>query len=128
MANVDKMWAQVEPLYNELHTYVRRKLQKIYDMEMDADDELIPAHVLGNMWAQSWTNLYERIKPFPDGSLIDVTNKINETMTVQDMFVRSDEFFKDLGLEPNDMSYNTTLGAVIEKPPQTITCHASVNI
>lgn len=48
--NVDKMWSQVEPLYKELHTYVRRKLQKIYDKDMDKNSDLIPAHLLGNMW------------------------------------------------------------------------------
>lgn len=51
--NVDKMWSQVEPLYKELHTYVRRKLQKIYDKDMDKDSDLIPAHLLGNMWVSS---------------------------------------------------------------------------
>ena len=48
--NVDKMWSQVEPLYNELHTYVRRKLQKMYGNNMDKKEDLIPAHLLGNMW------------------------------------------------------------------------------
>lgn len=129
IANVDKMWAQVEPLYKELHTYVKRKLQKIYDRDMDKDSDLIPAHLLGNMWAQSWVNLYERIKPFENGSLIDITAKLKETKTILDMFHESDRFYKGLGLEPNDMSYNETLGAVIQKPSdRVITCHASVNI
>jgi peptidyl-dipeptidase A len=48
--NVDEMWKQVEPLYTELHTYVRRKLQKKYPNEMDKDSDTIPAHLLGNMW------------------------------------------------------------------------------
>lgn len=121
------MWLQVEPLYNELHTYVKRKLQAIYDKEMDKNSDLIPAHLLGNMWAQSWVNLYERIKPFKDGSLIDITKTLKEKMSVLQMFEESDRFYKDLGLEPNDMSYNETLGAVINKPTdRVITCHASV--
>lgn len=90
---------------------------------MNEDDELIPAHVLGNMWAQSWVNLYDRIKPFENGSLIDITEKLKNETTVLEMFQMSDEFFKDLGLESNEMSY--TDKAVIEKPEQTITCHAS---
>lgn len=121
------MWLQVEPLYKELHTYVKRKLEKIYDKEMDKESDLIPAHILGNMWAQSWVNLYDRVKPFPEGSLIDVTASLKEKMTVLEMFQKSDEFYKGLGLEPNDMSYNETLGAVINKPERTITCHASVS-
>lgn len=126
--NVDKMWSQVEPLYNELHTYVKRKLEKIYDKEMDKNSDLIPAHLLGNMWAQSWTNLYERIKPYANGSLIDITAKLKETKTVLNMFEESDRFYRGLGLEPNDMSYNESLGAVVHKPEdRVITCHASVS-
>lgn len=53
VANVDKMWSQVEPLYTELHTYVHRKLQKIYEKDMEKDSDFIPAHLLGNMWV-SW--------------------------------------------------------------------------
>lgn len=42
------------------------------------------------------------------------------------MFERSDDFFKGLGLPANDMSYNESLGAIINKPEnRTITCHAS---
>jgi peptidyl-dipeptidase A len=48
--NVDEMWKQVKPLYNELHTFVRRKLQKMYSDKMDKNSEMIPAHLLGNMW------------------------------------------------------------------------------
>ena len=127
VANVDKMWIKVEPLYRELHTYVKRKLQKIYEKEMDKDSDLIPAHLLGNMWAQSWVNLYDRTKPFANGSLIDITAKLNKTRTILQMFEESDKFYKGLGLEPNDMSYNESLGAVIRKPDdRVITCHASV--
>jgi peptidyl-dipeptidase A len=45
--NVDKMWSQVEPLYKELHTYVRNKLLKTYDGKMDKNSDMIPAHLLG---------------------------------------------------------------------------------
>lgn len=72
-------------------------------------------------------NLYDRIKPFKDGSLIDVTEALKKKMTVLEMFKKSDEFYQDLGLEVNDMSYNEALGAVVHKPTnRTITCHASV--
>lgn len=50
VAKVDAAWAEVEPLYNELHIYVRRRLKNIYGDQMDDSDDLIPAHVLGNMW------------------------------------------------------------------------------
>lgn len=75
VVKMDNLWKKIEPLYTELHTYVHRKLRKLY-RELDASDVLIPAHILGNMWAQSWVNLYERIKPFEHASDIDVTSKM----------------------------------------------------
>lgn len=124
--NIERMWVEVEPLYNELHTYVRNKLKKIYGDKMDDSDDMIPAHLLGNMWAQSWTNLYERVKPFEGGSSIDITENLEKkNITVLQMFEMSDKFFTDLGLPVNDMSYDVSRGAVIEKPTnRTITCHA----
>lgn len=124
---VDAAWEEVEPLYVELHTYVLRKLKEIHGDKLDDSDGLIPAHLLGNMWAQSWVNLYERIKPFPDGSSIDVTDSmVQQNVSVLEMFELSDEFFKGLGLPANDMSYDESRGAVIIKPTnRTITCHAS---
>lgn len=50
IAKVDAAWAEIEPLYGELHTYVRRKLKEKYGDKMDDSDDLIPAHILGNMW------------------------------------------------------------------------------
>jgi peptidyl-dipeptidase A len=47
---VDKLWSEVEPLYDELHKYVHRELSKLYGDKIDKSDPLIPAHLLGNMW------------------------------------------------------------------------------
>lgn len=71
--NMLKIWEQVEPLYDELHTYTRRKLLNIYGKQMNESDSLIPAHLLGNMWGQSWDNLYKHIKPYKGDSDIDIT-------------------------------------------------------
>ncbi|KAB0802038.1 hypothetical protein PPYR_04224 [Photinus pyralis] len=126
-ADMDKLWAQVKPLYDELHTYVARKLKKKYGNKIDITDGLIPAHVLGNMWGQSWINIGKLVKPFPNVPSIDVTAALKEkNRTVLELFKESDTFYKSLGLEPNDMSYNETLGAVITKPKdRDILCHAS---
>lgn len=118
------MWADVEPLYNELHTYVRNKLKKIYGNKMNDDDGLIEAHLLGNMWAQSWVNLYEKIKPFEEASSIDISEGFKKNnYTIYKMFEDSNDFFTGLGLPDNTMSYNEP--SIIEKPDKvTITCHA----
>ncbi|XP_055587303.1 angiotensin-converting enzyme-like [Uranotaenia lowii] len=121
---LERLWKEVEPLYNELHTYVRYKLLDIYGDHMDHDNKLIPAHILGNMWAQSWVNLYDRIKPFKNASLVDVTAKMKDLgYDAKKMFEMSDEFYQSLGLPSSAMSYGPK--AVIEKLPQKMTCHAS---
>ena len=53
---LDRLWTQVQPLYLKLHAYVRMKLREKYG---DAVPEHgpIPAHLLGNMWAQDWSNV-----------------------------------------------------------------------
>lgn len=74
--NLKKLWKQVEPLYDELHEYTRQKLIDIYGDKINKSDPLIPAHLLGNMWGQSWINLYERIKPFKNSSDIDISKSL----------------------------------------------------
>lgn len=74
--NINAIWEKVEPLYDRLHEYTRFKLLEIYGDRMDETDPLIPAHLLGNMWAQSWVNLYERIRPFKEASDFDITRKL----------------------------------------------------
>jgi len=122
------MWADVEPLYTELHTYVRRKLKILYEGKMNDEDGLIEAHLLGNMWAQSWVNLYEKLRPFKEGSSIDISEGFKKNgYTVRKMFEDSNEFFINLGLPDNQMSYEPP--SVIEKPlNKTITCHARYDI
>lgn len=78
--NMIEIWEKIEPLYDLLHSYTRNKLLEMYGEKMNSSDPLIPAHLLGNMWGQSWVDLYEDIKPFKNTSDIDITKtmKVNE--------------------------------------------------
>lgn len=76
VVNVENLWKKVQPLYDALHEYTRHKLNQIYGDKMNKADPLIPAHLLGNMWGQSWGNLYDRIKPFNTSSDIDITRAL----------------------------------------------------
>jgi peptidyl-dipeptidase A len=62
-AEVERAWAQLEPLYRELHTYVRTRLIAKYGKAADRPDGMIPAQLLGNMWAQEWGNIYDLVAP-----------------------------------------------------------------
>jgi peptidyl-dipeptidase A len=62
-AEVNRAWVQMEPLYRELRTYVRGRLIAKYGNAADRADGLIPAQLLGNMWAQEWGNIYDVVAP-----------------------------------------------------------------
>jgi peptidyl-dipeptidase A len=62
-AELDRAWTQLQPLYDELHAYVRFKLIQKYGDAAKRPDGMIPAHLLGNMWAQEWGNIYDIVQP-----------------------------------------------------------------
>ena len=62
-AEVDRAWSQLEPLYRELHKYVRGRLIAKYGKAAERADGMIPAQLLGNMWAQEWGNIYDIVAP-----------------------------------------------------------------
>lgn len=73
---VERLWSQVEPLYEQLHCLVRDKLNTKYGDDVVPADGLIPAHLLGNMWAQQWGNLYPLLEPYPGLSNLDVSGAL----------------------------------------------------
>jgi peptidyl-dipeptidase A len=115
--DVEDLWSQVEPLYVQLHKYVSNKLKEVHGDKLDISDGLLPAHVLGDMFAQRWVPLARVVKPFPNASTVDIDQALaDQKYTVLEMFKTADHFFKSMGLLPNDICYNTSAGAVIEKP------------
>ena len=59
---LDRLWNQVRPLYLKLHAYVRMKLREKYGDVVPTNGPL-PAHLLGNIWAQDWSNVYPLVAP-----------------------------------------------------------------
>ena len=72
--DVDKLWDQIRPLYEQLHAYVRRQLRKQYGESKIGKNDPIPAHLLGNMWAQRWANILSFTTPYPEKQSVDVTD------------------------------------------------------
>src|SRR5690606_18272554 len=77
-AEVERLWSQVEPLYEQLHCDVRAGLSEHYGADVQPDTGPIRADLLGNMWAQSWANIYDIVAPEGAGSGIDLTQVLNE--------------------------------------------------
>ena len=59
---LDRLWEQLRPLYLSLHAYVRTKLREKYGAAVPENGP-IPAHLLGNLWQQDWSNIYDLVAP-----------------------------------------------------------------
>ncbi|WP_245586146.1 M2 family metallopeptidase [Solimonas soli] len=70
---VEKLWSQLQPLYDALHCDVRARLNEKYGDAVVPKDGLIPAHLLGNMWAQQWSNIYPLVEPYKGVGSLDVS-------------------------------------------------------
>lgn len=75
---LDTLWSELKPLYLQLHAYVRRQLRLKYGEDVVTKDGPIPAHLLGNMWAQTWDNIAEFSTPYPGKQLPDVSDAMVE--------------------------------------------------
>uniref|UniRef100_A0A452URE9 Angiotensin-converting enzyme n=1 Tax=Ursus maritimus TaxID=29073 RepID=A0A452URE9_URSMA len=124
--DLERLYHQVEPLYLHLHAYVRRALHRRYGDTYINLRGPIPAHLLGDMWAQSWDNLYDMMVPFPDKPSLDVTSTmVRKGWNTTHMFRVAEEFFTSLGLSP--MPPEFWAGSMLEKPTdgREVVCHAS---
>jgi peptidyl-dipeptidase A len=124
-SDMDRVWGQVKPLYDSLQCHVRAKLNQKYGDEVVALDQPIPAHLLGNMWAQTWENVYDDVAPKTESEGINVTERLAAKKYDEIEMVRTAEtFFKSLGFEAlPDTFWQRSL---FTKPQgRDVQCHAS---
>ena len=67
-----RLWGQVQPFYEQLHCYTRARLAKKYGEDKVPAGRPIPAHLLGNMWAQQWDAAFDLLEPYPGVNNLDV--------------------------------------------------------
>ncbi|XP_059147213.1 angiotensin-converting enzyme-like isoform X2 [Physella acuta] len=123
---VRALYEQVRPLYEHLHAYARRKLKVIYGKDKFPDSGHIPAHLLGNMWAQQWNNLYEVFAPFSKKPTMDVSAEmVKQNYTAMKIFQTADDFFRSLGMIPMPEEFWNK--SMMERPKdgRDVVCHAS---
>lgn len=98
---LDRLWEQVRPLYVSLHAYVRTKLREKYGADVVPASGPIPAHLLGNIWAQDWSNIYKLVAPQGADPGYDLTEILQSRGTKPlDMVHYGENFFKSLGFAP----------------------------
>jgi peptidyl-dipeptidase A len=125
-ATTDKLWAQVKPLYDQLHCYTRAKLNAKYGNEVQPKAGPIRADLLGNMWAQEWGNIYDVVAPKGAGDIgYNLTDLLKQKKYTPEKIVRTGEqFFSSLGFAPLPASFWQR--SMITKPAdREVVCHAS---
>jgi len=124
-AEMERLWQQVKPLYDSLYTYTRRKLAEKYGPQVVAEDKPIPAHLLGNMWAQTWGNVYPLLAPATGDRGYDLTSTLTSRNTDAKQMVRFGEgFFTSLGFEALPAGFWER--SMFTKPAdREVVCHAS---
>ena len=121
----ERLWTQVKPLYDQLHCHVRAKLVEKYGKERVPENGLIPAHLLGNMWAQEWGNIYSLVEPYPGTTSIDVTKALKKAKYDELKMVKLGEsFFTSLGLDPLPETF-WERSMFIQPKDREVVCHAS---
>ncbi|NXN71382.1 ACE2 enzyme, partial [Himantopus himantopus] len=97
--DVEKTFEQIKPLYQQLHAYVRHRLEKFYGPELISSTGCLPAHLLGDMWGRFWTNLYNLTVPYPAQPNIDVTSAMSQKKwDAMKIFKAAEAFFTSIGL------------------------------
>jgi peptidyl-dipeptidase A len=124
-ADLERLWNQVRPLYLSLHTYVRARLVEKYGPQVVPPNGPIPAHLLGNLWAQQWGNIYpvlgvkEETKSF---NLTDLLKKKN--LDARGMVRYGEGFFTSMGFAPLPKTFWER--SLFTKPAdRDVVCHAS---
>ena len=122
---IETLWQELKPLYLQLHAYVRRELRKKYGEDIVSKDGPIPAHLLGNMWAQAWSNIVDFTIPYPGKQLPDVTNAmIEQGYNATTIFRVAEDFFTSINLTAMpDLFWERS---ILEKQKgREMICHAS---
>jgi len=124
-AELDRLWTQVRPLYLSLHAYVRSKLAKQYGSQVMPATGMIPAHLLGNMWAQQWGNIYPLVAPPASGEAYDLTAILKARKVDERGLVKYGErFFTSLGYQSLPAAFWER--SLFKKPAdREVVCHAS---
>ena len=125
-ALLDRNWQEVKPLYDQLHCYVRARLNEKYGDEVQPATGPIRADLLGNMWAQEWGNIYDVVAPAGAGDLgYDLTDLLVQADYTPIQIVETGEsFFSSLGFA--ELPETFWERSMITAPrDREVVCHAS---
>ncbi|XP_048526503.1 angiotensin-converting enzyme isoform X2 [Dendroctonus ponderosae] len=113
--DLEDAWTEIKPLYELLHAYVRRRLREYYGPERISRQAPLPSHILGNMWGQSWSNIFDITQPYPGQNFLDVSPEmLKQGYTPIDVFRLAEDFFVSLNLSAMPLDF--WQGSIFEEP------------
>jgi peptidyl-dipeptidase A len=122
---LDRLWDQVRPLYDGLQCHVRAKLGERYGADVVPQGEAIPAHLLGNIWAQDWSNIYDLVAPPGADPGYDLTAQLRaKGLDALEMVRFGERFFTSLGFEPLPATF-WERSLFTQPRDRNVVCHAS---
>lgn len=125
-AETDRLWGQVQPFYENLHCYVRARLNERHGDAVQPAEGPIRADLLGNMWSQQWGNIYDVVAPanLPDSSY-DLTELLVEADYTAEQIARTSErFYTSVGLAPLPQTF-WERSQIVRPEGREVVCHAS---
>lgn len=121
---IEMLWKQMKPLYLQIHAYVRHQMRKTYG-DLVPEKGPIPAHLTGNMWAQSWEHFFDQSKPYPNKKSLSITEEmVKQNYDYLKIFKTAEEFFVSLNLTAMPPQFWEE--SMLQKPTdREVVCHAS---
>jgi peptidyl-dipeptidase A len=121
---LDRLWGQLQPLYRSLHAYTRTKLREKYGDAVPATGP-IPAHLLGNLWQQDWSNIYDIVAPAGEKPAYSLTDTLKaKNIDPLEMVRIGERFFSSLGFEPLPKTF-WERSMFVKPRDREVVCHAS---
>ena len=122
----DRVWEEVKPLYDALHCHVRAKLNEHYGDNVVPESGPLPVHLLGNMWGQSWSNIYDLVyTEESQQNSVDVTKIIEEKeLNEIEMVEYAEDFFLSIGFDPLPETF-WERSLFVKPRDRSVVCHAS---
>ena len=122
---VERLWSQVSPLYEQLHCYTANRLRQAYGEDRVPEGQPIPAHLLGNMWSQTWGEIYDLAEPYAGVAELDVTQAMrDQDYSAVYMTELAEDFFVSLGMPELPESF-WQRSLLVKPRDREVVCHAS---
>ncbi|WP_437948373.1 M2 family metallopeptidase [Sorangium sp. So ce296] len=122
---VDRLFGQVKPLYDALHCYVRGRLAARYGEDVVPGAGPIRADLLGDMWAQDWSNIHDLVAPQGVAPIYDLDAALRaKGFTPIEMVKTGERFFVSLGFDPLPATF-WERSLFVKPADRDVVCHAS---